>query len=201
MGLIVDHLFCLVDPDGDWAARAHAAGWVLDEGIAHRGQGTRNRRLWFADQYLEFLWIDAPDDARQNPLRLDRRAGGGCPFGICLRGRLAEEERAQFWPYHPPYAPEATIWIHRGGDELPFVFAFESDRRPIDRLGDALHLLQHARPAAMRSVELSLPGGAAQPLLGDVTPPIRVRNGRPHLEVTVGDGDGVALTDRLTLRG
>ena len=53
----LDHVFCLVDPDDDWAARLGGAGWLLDAGSFHAGQGTRNRRLRWAGCYLELLWV------------------------------------------------------------------------------------------------------------------------------------------------
>jgi len=114
MGLELDHVFSFVDPaEAEACARAEAAGWVLDAGIEHEGQGTRNRRLWFDEQYLELLWISSRADAVANPLRLDRRAdwrtSGACPFGIGLRGQLTDAQRADFWGYHPPYAPGFTI--------------------------------------------------------------------------------------------
>ena len=72
----LDHVFCMVDPDADWAARLTAAGWRLDAGSTHAGQGTRNRRLRWADCYLELLWVHDAAEARHNALRLDRRAAG-----------------------------------------------------------------------------------------------------------------------------
>src|ERR1041385_4123849 len=43
--LELDHIFCMVPEGGEWASRAEKAGWLLDQGMAHSGQGTRNRRL------------------------------------------------------------------------------------------------------------------------------------------------------------
>ena len=47
----LDHVFCMVTSDDDWAARLAAAGWRLDAGSTHRGHGTRNRRLRWTGCY------------------------------------------------------------------------------------------------------------------------------------------------------
>jgi Glyoxalase-like domain len=56
------------------ARRLEDDGWVLDAGQAHRGQGTRNRRLAWPEQFFELVWVTDQAEARANPLRLDRRA-------------------------------------------------------------------------------------------------------------------------------
>jgi Glyoxalase-like domain len=187
--LELDHVFCFVDPAGDWAARAERGGFALDAGNAHPGQGTRNRSIRLAEQYVECLWLDVRADAEHNPLRLDRRADfrttGACPIGIGLRGVLPDDVRAEFWAYHPPYWPQGTIWVHRSGDELPLVFCFERDRR-----------LSNPGPA-VREVRLKLPA-QPQAILGHVAPRVTWRRGaRWRLEVAVGAD--VELTDELAL--
>jgi hypothetical protein len=215
VGLELDHVFCFAVPDEGWLERARGAGFVLDDGIEHQGQGTRNRRLWFDEQYLELVWISSRDDAVRNPLRLDRRADwrttGACPFGIGLRGLMTDEQRAEFWEYRPPYAPAARMLIHRSNEdapEQPFVFANEAPPEvvqrylPRNRLAGTPELLAHARPAAVREVRLEL-ASAAPSLLEVVTPPVRWKIGpRPRMEVVIGDGPGVLdLTDLLSLVG
>jgi glyoxalase-like protein len=183
----LDHLFCFVDPSGDWAARATAAGYVLDDGIAHDGQGTRNRRLWFGQHYVELVWIDRPDDAATNELRLDLRR---CPFGIGIRTPALDAElRAACWAYRPPYAPDATIWIHAATPEQPFVFAFErgGERRPVPP-----HLLN---AGGILRARLALPVDA-QPVLARMTPPFELVRGAPRLELVV-DGSPVELCREL----
>jgi len=213
--LEIDHLFAFVDAEGDWASRATAAGWVLDDGIAHEGQGTRNRRLWLPEQYLELVWVESRDEAAANPLRLDRRAEwrvtGACPIGIGLHGELDDATRSQFWPYRPAYAHGGTIWIHHSNEDAPaqpFVFAFDATPemieryRPRNRHAGAPHLLAHARPASLREVRLALPA-PPQPLLAAVTPRITWRPATaPHLEVVVGDGDArLELSELVAIAG
>jgi hypothetical protein len=214
--LEIDHIFCFVDPEADWVARLGDAGWVLDEGVEHVGQGTRNRRLWLPDHYLEFIWLSSRTDAVNNPLRLDRRADwlvtGACPFGIGLRGQLDEELRSEFWGYHPPYAGGACIWIHRKNETdpaAPLLFAMEAPpevierSRPKNRLADTPHLLAHARSATVSRVNLRIPV-PAQTLLGAVTPRVVCRiDSPPRLEVVLGDSSSpvLALTEEFSLVG
>jgi hypothetical protein len=50
--LELDHVFCMVTDPGQAAWRLEDEGWVLDAGQAHRGQGTRNRRLTWPEQFF-----------------------------------------------------------------------------------------------------------------------------------------------------
>jgi hypothetical protein len=206
MTLELDHVFCLVDPAGDWAARLEGAGWRLDEGSVHAGQGTRNRRLAWPEHYLELLWVADEPEARANPLRLDRRAdwrrSGASPFGIGLRGELSEAQREDYWRYEALGLP---IWIHRDDErapERPLVFVLETapdaleSRRPRTRAPEAL---AHRRPGALRSVRLTGPAPPALPPLAG--PRIDVSPGRHRLEVVVGEGPRLPVTDVLGLVG
>lgn len=198
MTLELDHVFCFVEPAGDWAERAASAGFVLDDGIAHPGQGTRNRRLWFADAYVELVWLDRPDDAATNPLRFDRRT---CPFGIGVAGALAD--KSAFWAYHPPYAPGAEIWVHRGGDDEVLVFAHDATPEqmarytPSNRLASTPHLIN---AGAIREIRLTVPTPVPA-IVASVEPRIVTAAGAPHLEIVLGDGPRVELTERLAIAG
>src|SRR5437868_13402393 len=123
MAIELDHVFCFVDSEGSWRARAREAGWVLDAGIEHAGQGTRNQRLFWPEQFLEFIWLSSRTEAKANPVRLDRRADwrvtGASPFGVVLRGEVPDDARAQFWLYEPPNAPRARLWIHCCNEDAP----------------------------------------------------------------------------------
>ena len=66
-------MFCLIDNLEPAAISVESAGWIHDAGSVHTGQGTRNQRLVWREQYLELLWVSDTLDARANPLRLDRR--------------------------------------------------------------------------------------------------------------------------------
>ena len=172
MTLELDHIFCMVAADGDAASRLEAAGWLLDAGIAHAGQGTRNRRLAWPEQYLELLWVDDDGEARTNPLRLDRRAewthSGASPFGFAFRGQLPDAAIRDYWLYEGLGVP---IWVHRDNErapERPLVFVLEAtcreleQRRPRSRTPD---LLAHRRPGELRSLHVDRAGAGVAPAL------------------------------------
>jgi hypothetical protein len=195
--LELDHVFCFVPPDGDWAGRLGAAGWSLDAGTVHEGQGTRNRRLVLARQYLELAWVTDADEARGNPLRLDRRADwratGASPFGFGLRGVLTEAEREEFWPYDLLGLP---IWVHRDNERMPdrpLVFVLEVDpeqrRRPPEAAGE-----ERADLVAVRHA------GPVPPALPPYTGPAVEHTVGPHrLEVVVDRGTEVRVTELLAI--
>ena len=128
--LRLDHVFCFVDDPDDAVARIEAAGYALDAGITHPGQGTRNRRLIFAEQYLELIWVHDPAEAAANPLRLDRRAAwaetGASPLGIAFLGR--PEDTSGYWLYDALGFP---IWVREADERAPLVFTL--DVAPRDR--------------------------------------------------------------------
>jgi glyoxalase-like protein len=216
VALAIDHIFCFVDPGADWAVRASNAGWVLDEGVEHAGQGTRNRCLWLPELYLEFIWLSSRADAENNPVRLDRRADwrttGACPFGIGLRGQLDEDLRSEFWAYRPPYARDVCIWVHRSNEiELgaPLVFVIEMPTEVVERspprirLANRSHLLAHAQAASVQRVILQT-SAPLQALVERVTPRVIGRLGSPQfLQLVLGDSSSrvLKLTDEITLTG
>jgi Glyoxalase-like domain len=189
----LDHVFCMVRSDDDWAARLAAAGWRLDAGSTHAGQGTRNRRLRWADCYLELLWVHDAAEARHNALRLDQRAAwertGASPFGIGLRGKLSDAERVDYWLYDGLPMP---VWVHRDNEEAPerpFVFALDLDehRPPTVANPGALQVLHHTGPAPAR-----LPGYRG--------PRIAYTPGPHRLDLVIDRGQPVAVTAELALR-
>jgi hypothetical protein len=205
--LELDHVFCFVEPDGTWADQLAAAGWHLDEGVSHTGQGTRNRRLFWPEQYLELLWLDDVDEARGNPLRLDRRSdwarSGASPFGLGLRGKLPLDQLEHYWLYEDLGIP---LWIHRDNErnpERPFLFVREAEADEMEALRPRtrVHTLPSQRlQGTLTAVHLSGPSPAAVP--PHRGPPIRQRRGPHRMRIVVGNSGGtLAVTDLLTLSG
>jgi hypothetical protein len=197
--LHLDHVFCMVPPDGDWAARLAAAGWALDAGTAHAGQGTRNRRLVLARQHLELAWVQDEAVARGNQLRLDRRANwrrtGASPFGIGLRGRLPEERQADYRPYE---GLPIRVWVHKDDErapERPLVFVLEVDERgaPPGRPPDA------ARAHLGELLAVRHTGPAAPDLPQYEGPAVHSVAGPHSLEIVVDRGRIVTVTDILAI--
>jgi Glyoxalase-like domain len=199
-GLEFDHVFCMVPPDGDWADRLAAAGWQLDAGTVHEGQGTRNRRLVWAGRYLELVWVYDRAEAAGNALRLDRRADwaitGASPLGVGLRGLLPEEQREHFWRYDGLPIP---VWVHRDSEaapERPLVFVLEvgGRRRPAHGRDTA------GRPGGsgvLHQVTLRGPSPARLPPFDG--PRVEQAAGPPGLELVATGGRSVEVTDLLRI--
>ncbi len=85
---VLDHLFVLGPLNAPVADRLAALGF--EEGLpnTHPGQGTANRRFFFENLMLEFLWIHDPRECQSGAaqrMRLVERLTRGSPFGFCLR--------------------------------------------------------------------------------------------------------------------
>ncbi|HKE37355.1 MAG TPA: VOC family protein [Candidatus Baltobacteraceae bacterium] len=111
-----DHLVVICDPGAPQADALSALGLIEGSANVHDGQGTSNRRYFFHNAYVELVWVDDLDLARQEPAfrtrlweRWMRRHDGACPFGIALRpdDPADAEARPPFptWAYHAPYLP------------------------------------------------------------------------------------------------
>jgi hypothetical protein len=181
----------MVAPDGQAARLLEDDGWRLDAGTAHRGQGTRNRRLVFAEQYFELLWVADLDEARSNPLRLDRRAdwerSGASPVGIALRGQVPEAGAGDYWRYDGLGLP---IWIHRDNERAP--------QRPLVFVLDVPRGARGSGSAALRSVRVTAPAPARMP--AHHGPAVEQEQGAHHVELVVGDGEPRAITPALSIR-
>jgi hypothetical protein len=61
MTLKLDHVFILVEPEARVADRLLKQGFREGPSNTHPGQGTANRRFYFANGMLKFLWVrDTP---------------------------------------------------------------------------------------------------------------------------------------------
>jgi Glyoxalase-like domain len=202
--LELDHVFCLVPPPGDWATRLTASGWALDAGTAHPRQGSRNRRISWAEQYLELLWIDDADSARNHPLRLDLRADwartGASPFGFGLRGRLPDELRPA---YRPLDGLPLEVWVHRDSQDdrrKPLVFVLDLSTLPPDRSGGRTSTGRPAAPANQGHLRaVTHTGPAPAPLPRHTGPPVTHAPGPHRLELTADGGTAISVAELVAL--
>jgi len=197
--LELDHVLCFVEPGGDWADRLERAGWSLDTGTTHPGQGSRNRRCPWGSGYLELIWIHDLVEAAAHPLRLDRRARWeqtrASPFGFGFRGHFPPALAAHCWTYAPD--PAFRLSIHRDNDErpeLPLLFCIDLDdgaclerRETVTRHAGAVRALTHIDHAAPVAVpqgwtELPLPVSSVVGSAPRLT--VRFGGGASALEVT-----------------
>src|SRR5687767_10602383 len=111
----LDHVFVCCSVGGAEAELLKRAGFTEGSPNAHPGQGTTCRRFFFANAYLELLWISDPEEARSEttaPTRLFERWRGRAsetsPFGIAVRpvpSETAAPPPFESWAYAPPYLP------------------------------------------------------------------------------------------------
>ena len=109
MTIALDHLFVLTDPGAPQADLLSDIGLVEGTPNDHPGQGTANRRFFFSDTALEFLYVRDANEAangRGSRLRIPERAINtkASPFGLIVRATGASTD-VPFpgWRYCPEY--------------------------------------------------------------------------------------------------
>jgi hypothetical protein len=151
------------------------------------------------EQYFELLWVTDAEEARANPLRLDRRAEwaatGASPIGLAFRGEIDSEE---FWLYD---ALGPRIWIHADNErfpERPLVFVLEATAEAMQRRRSR-EAVAHRHPGALREVRVH---GPSAPLLAPFAgPPVLHVPGSHGLELVVGaEGSARVVADGLVIR-
>ncbi len=199
MSTELDHVIVFV-PGPDAIEPAWFPGCTVEPGQRHTGQGTRNRRVVFPRTYVELLWIDDPAVHAHTGLGFGprcARAAGARPFGVVLRGPVAEPDRGRFTPYVVPGGGPALLLLRAPLDrpELPFVAVGEaaddlSARWPVHRTDPAF--LRH--PGGARGIRRATLHSAALPDLGALRPrDVAFASGPPGLRLEV-DGVGEPWT-------
>ncbi|MEE3661359.1 VOC family protein [Brenneria sp. g21c3] len=120
------------------------AGFTEGAGNTHPGQGTSNRRFFFHNAYIEFLYQQENPQLIDNQDKLDilKRLNcpdGSCsPFGVGFRpSELNEKARFPTWRYKPPYLPDNyEINVGEAPVNEPLWFFLNFSCRP-DRLPSA----------------------------------------------------------------
>jgi hypothetical protein len=156
----LDHLFLCVSEGGPEAEELTRLGLAEGPANAHPGQGTANRRFFFANAMLELLWVTNAAEAQGEPARplqlwqrWSGRRGGACPFGICLRPSRPGVEGLPFpsRPYQPPFFPP-DLSLHIAANtsaQEPLLFYIPSYRRA-DQQPSLMPYLQH--PVGWRQI-------------------------------------------------
>lgn len=140
-----DHAFICVSVGGVEADALAAFGLTEGTPNEHPGQGTRCRRFFFANSYLELLWVSNALEARSEAIRPTRlwerwtgRASGVCPLGLGFRPKIQRDGGAPFssWEYRPPYLPPPLcLHVATNADVLaePMLFYLPWDLRRAQR--------------------------------------------------------------------
>ena len=143
----IDHIFIRVQPGGPEADALREFGLSEGSGNRHPGQGTANRRFFFANAFLELLWVAdeteiASEQTRPTMLRERLSGGDASPFGICFRPNAAFPT----WDYKPSYLPAGmTIGIASDAPlSEPMWFCTSAGKPPELFEGERRQPLQHA---------------------------------------------------------
>ncbi len=166
----LDHIFICCAAQAPEAELLITQGFTEGLGNIHPGQGTQNRRFFFANFFLEFLWVANPTEAQSKmiqPTHLwDRwlnQDSCTCPFGFGLRPahRLPAQAPFSTWDYQPPYLPKSTtICIATNSDILtePMLFYLPFGQRPDDYpIGKIQPLIHENGLTKMTHLELVSP--------------------------------------------
>lgn len=109
MNLELHHIFILVEPNADIADLLVSIGMVEATPNSHPGQGSANRRFFYSNGALEFLYVRDELEANNGPgskMQLPRRASvGNSPFGVILSRKDNLNTKIPFegWEYKPEY--------------------------------------------------------------------------------------------------
>lgn len=140
MRIELDHVFVCAATAAPEAERLIQFGLREAPSNQHPGQGTANRRFFFANAMLELLWVSDAAEARsertQPTLLWERWSGrheGGCPFGICVRPAddlQITESPFPAWEYRPAYLPDPVVLhIGQSGVDEPMWIYMNFQRR------------------------------------------------------------------------
>ena len=109
-------------------------GFVLDPGMRHVGQGTRNRRVLFPRNYVEIVWIDDADQERRSGLGFAPRCAPDAPArsASCCAERSASRTGQRYVPYQVPAGGPALLLLGAAlrDPSQPFVAVREDGGAP-----------------------------------------------------------------------
>ena len=167
MSLELDHVFILVEPEAPVADLLLAHGFKEGTGNRHPGQGTANRRFYFANGMLEFLWVHDAAEATNGPGRelhfADRaQSSTASPFGVILLSPDANNLEMPFpgWTYQPDYfAPPNAFHVGANSSDLaqplcfcaPFIKPRAARSKSADTNAQAMTQVRIHTPARDRS--------------------------------------------------
>lgn len=109
MNIELDHIFILTEFAAPQADLLATLGLVEGASNDHPGQGTSNRRFFFANTTLEFLFVRSAEEAKEGPgsdLNFTHRISNAnaSPFGLVMRSTNGNNETAfDGWKYCPDY--------------------------------------------------------------------------------------------------
>jgi hypothetical protein len=122
--LAFHHLFVFTDANAPVVDLLVSRGFLEGSSNTHSGQGTSNRRIFFSNGMLEFIWVSNKQEVRTQttaPTHLYERSlwvqTEYSPFGICVFSTdegIKGRDIFDGWNYRPTYLPDNyEIWMAR----------------------------------------------------------------------------------------
>ncbi|MGF1520995.1 MAG: VOC family protein [Leptolyngbyaceae cyanobacterium] len=193
----LDHVFILVEPEAKVGDRLPEHGLREGPSNTHPGQGTANRRFYFANGMLEFLWVRDAHEANTGPgrdLRFAERSQDpkASPFGAIFvphHHPISQAMPFPGWHYQPDYFPPPK-GFHVGANSqnlmepLCFYFPFHDPGVPKPQ--------PTRNPQTISEVIISTPSTDTEGVLAlaSQTERLAIHTGQEHLlEITLDDHD------------
>ena len=208
MPIEFDHLFIFTTTGAPNVDQLLNTGLLEGQRNVHPGQGTANRRIFFHNAMLEFIWVHNRAEVLSpviKPLRLWERfryqETGFSPFGIALRSTGQSPESSNklpfdTWAFNPPYLPDhLQIDVARNEANIgePLIFYIPFGARPDTHSRENRQPLAH--PLGFReitglklTITTSLPKSAAVRTLEQRNAIAIFHGERPLAEATFDHG-------------
>lgn len=162
----IDHVFLRAKLNAPEADLLREFGLTEGSGNKHSGQGTENRRFFFCNGFIEFMWVSDYSEIRSDitrPTMLYERLSDSSvsPFGICFRPTVtASGTPFSMWDYAPKYMPNGMA-IGIGSDvplTEPMWFFLENGKAPVAAPDERRQPLEHAAGVReITSIAISAP--------------------------------------------
>lgn len=131
----VDHIFIFVTDRQD-VDDLVKFGFMEGSGRTHQGIGTANRRIFFENFYLEFLWVTNETEARSFDRlgiwqRSNFRENDFSPFGLCLENtKDSDDIFKNSLKWHPEFLQSNDHVDIITSSNMPWIFRFPPNRKP-----------------------------------------------------------------------
>lgn len=134
----INHIFIFTDTPKEAADELLSFGFEEGSSRVHPGQGTRNRKFYFQNFYLELLYVHNESELKSEitaPTKLYERSQyktiNSSPFGLCLdydkKDALLFDECLKYKPNYLPPHMEIEVIPNEEKQTLPWVFRWQAD--------------------------------------------------------------------------
>ena len=150
----IDHIYICVNDSETPVEELLKLGLTEGSPNNHPGQGTSNRRFFFYNSMLEFLYasnIDELINENTKPLKLYEQCvhklPSTSPFGLIFRPENETDKKCPFpsWNYHPEYLPpnlSMQVGLNTPLNEPNYIFlAFAKKRNVEEKKEPIVHKL------------------------------------------------------------